>query len=233
MIKVDELSFAYAKALILQNATLEIATNSFTAIIGPNGGGKTTFLKLLMGILSPTSGSITIEGAPPANFVPQMSYVPQMRSFDRDFPISVFELVMMGALSELTLFGRYPQEAKERAYAALERVDLTKQADQPFGSLSGGQAQRALIARALVSDPKILLLDEPTASVDPIAQENIQKIIQQLHGKLTILMVTHELQSITKDVDEVLYINKELKRFPPSKVCGHFAMGLYHEEAPC
>ncbi len=228
IVQFDNVSFSYEKDCILQDVSIKICDKEFIGIFGPNGGGKTTFLKLLMGFLKPTKGKISLYQADPKNHQNQIGYVPQIARLDRQFPITTLELVLMGALSSCTLLGRYPPHMKEKALHLLEKVDLIEKRNSPYGTLSGGQAQRALIARALLGDPKLLLLDEPTASVDPLREEEILKILLDLKGKITIIMVTHDLQTILQKVERFLCIHKHIHSFLPSEVCEHFALGLYH-----
>jgi zinc transport system ATP-binding protein len=222
VINFRDVSFQYDDVPILQKISAEINEGQFVAIFGPNGGGKTTFLKLLMGFLKPVSGEILVLEKSPQEVQTSLSYVPQAASFDRQFPISTLEVVMMGCL-KLSV-----KEAKERSLQELKNVGLADFADAPFGSLSGGQAQRTLIARALVSKPKILLLDEPTASVDPNAEKDILQILSRLKGSITIVMVTHDLNSIISAVDTLFCIQRTITPLSPAQVCEHFAMGLYH-----
>jgi len=230
MIKFDALDFSYGDFPVLEDISLNLTEGSFHTIIGPNGGGKTTFLKLLMGLLEPSRGTIRINGLSPKKARKTIGYVPQSKGFDRDFPLTVLELVLMGLLSKLNILGRFNAAQRQKALEAIDRVGLKDFANHPFGKLSGGQAQRALIARALVDEPKILLLDEPTANVDPAAEKQIYELIRKLKGSTTILMVTHDLPGMIKDSDSVLIIQQNLREVPPEKVCGHFAMGLYHQE---
>jgi zinc transport system ATP-binding protein len=229
MIQLNGLSFSYSKDLILENVSLEIQKNSFVGIIGPNGGGKSTFLQLLLGLLSPSLGTITIEGSAPFSYRTQIGYVPQKRSLDPFFPISVLEVVMMGALSKMGWLGRYPKKAKKEALDLLRQFDLENFKNHPFGQLSGGQMQKVFIARALLSNPSMLILDEPTASADPYAEENLYQILLSLKGKITILLVTHEVPGILPNVDQILFINKKVKEMKKETVCSHLAMGLYHQ----
>jgi zinc transport system ATP-binding protein len=222
VINFKDVSFQYDDVPILQKISGAIDEGQFVAIFGPNGGGKTTFLKLLMGFLKPVSGEILVLGKSPQEVQTSLSYVPQAASFDRQFPISTLEVVMMGCL-KLSV-----KEAKERSLQELNNVGLADFADAPFGSLSGGQAQRTLIARALASKPKILLLDEPTASVDPNAEKDILQILSRLKGSITIVMVTHDLNSIISAVDTLFCIQRTITPLSPAQVCEHFAMGLYH-----
>ena len=214
MIEFQNVSFSYGQDLILENVSFKLEPNSFTGIIGPNGGGKTTLLKLILGFLSPKSGKVFVEDPNPA-------YVPQSSSFDRQFPLSVLELVSQGLLHEKIW--------REKALETLAQVGLESFANSAFSSLSGGQLQRALIARALVSKPKLLLLDEPTASLDPKAQEDILSLIENLKGQITILMVSHDLNTIVKGVDHILCVQRSVTVGLPKQMCEHFALGLYHK----
>ena len=223
-IEVKDLSFSRDKTNILEHINLTVEQGEFIGIFGPNGGGKTTFLKLLLGLLKPQRGSIKIFGEHPESVRSRMGYVPQAKLFDLQFPISVLEVVLMGLLSE----GPYTKISKEKARSALEKVKLSDKENRPFGTLSGGQAQRVLIARALVGEPEILLLDEPTVSIDAEAEKNIYELLEELKGNITILMVTHDLQPIIAKAERLLCIQKKLSIYLPKEVCEHFAMGLYH-----
>lgn len=225
-ITVTDLSFYYQSSVILKNTSFQIDSGEFIGIIGPNGGGKTTLLKLLMGFMKPASGKIEIHGAPQEK---QMAYVPQTVRFDPQFPISVFEVVLSGRLSHLPWHGRYSQKDKQLASEALNQVGLSKELhSKAYGKLSGGQAQRVLIARALVSQPQILLLDEPTASVDPQAEADIYQLLNSLKGTMTILMVTHNLKTAISQVERVLCVQGCVLSLKPEEVCEHFGIGLYH-----
>ncbi len=227
IINVDSVSFGYEETL-LHEINLHVRRGEFIAIFGPNGGGKTTFLKLLMGFLKPKKGSISILGLTPKKARKEIGYVPQIARFDRQFPLTVLDLVLMGALSELNRWGSYKNEIKERARSLIHKMGLSAHENHAFGTLSGGQAQRALIARALLSSPEVLLLDEPTANVDPKAEEKIHELLLELKGKTTILMVTHHLQSILKKADRLLCVQRTLTSYSPEEVCKHFTLGLYH-----
>jgi zinc transport system ATP-binding protein len=228
VIAVRDLKFSYDKAPILENVHFTIEPGEFIGIFGPNGGGKTTLLKLLMGMLKPDHGDIELLGKEPQHTRGQIGYVPQILRFDKDFPISVLEVVLMGCLSKLHWWGGFPKGTKEVAFEALQKVGLADFAKASFGTLSGGQAQRALIARAIVNHPKILLLDEPTASVDPVAEQEIHQLLAELNRTMTIVMVTHDLQSIIDKAKRLLCVHRQVTTMQAKEVCEHFALGLYH-----
>lgn len=228
VITFENVNFAYDDLLILDAVNLSIYKGEFIGIFGPNGGGKTTFLKLLMGFLKPLSGSIQVLAGSAKGARKQLGYVPQNTRVDKQFPISVLEVVLAGALSLVSAFGFYPKKVKERAEEALIKVGLIDYKDRPFGTLSGGQAQRVLIARSIISEPQILLLDEPTASVDPEAEQEIYDLILELKQSMTILMVTHDLQAVIKSAHRLFCIQRKVCLVKPDELCGHFAMGLYH-----
>ena len=214
LLELEDVQFSYDVTTVLQNVTLAIQEGEYIGIIGPNGGGKTTLLRLILGFLKPTSGFIKLE-------TDAIGYVPQHRGFDRQFPLSVLELVGLGNIHE--------KDWKEKALKALERVNLSEYKNRPFSSLSGGQLQRALIARALIANPKLLLLDEPTANLDTDAQEDIHALLRGLKGDMTILMVSHDLQTIVSEVDRILCVQGRVSSSLPQEICEHFTLGLYHK----
>jgi zinc transport system ATP-binding protein len=222
MIEIEDVSFAYEKNPILENVSLKINKGDFVVVFGPNGGGKTTLLKVIMGFCKPQRGEIHLSSN-------NIGYVPQVARFDKQFPISVLELVLTGALSQCSWWGGYPKTVKEKGEEALKTVELWDLKDETFGNLSGGQAQRALIARALICNPEILLLDEPIASVDNQSEMKIYDLLLKLKGEMTIVMVTHDLQPILGKADRLFCIRKTATPLLPEDACGHFAIGLYHD----
>jgi len=213
---------------VIENASITVHEGEFIGIIGPNGGGKTTLLKLLMGFLEPTKGSISIFGKSPKSYPNGIAYVPQNLRFDKLFPITVMELVLGGRLATLPWWGLFSKSDREKAEEALDKVKLSEFAHKPFGELSGGQAQRALIARSLASEPRILLLDEPTANVDVQAEAAIHELLLELRKHLTILMVTHDIRAVIRQVERVLCVQGQIDAVSPGELCEHFALGLYH-----
>lgn len=227
-IEITDLFFSYEDALVLRRANVGIRKGAFVGVIGPNGGGKTTLMKLLMGFLKPDRGSVAVFGKPPEESRTQIGYVPQFHRTDREFPITTLELVLLGALSQLSFWGKYPRDIIEKAKNLLDEFDLGEMMNSPFGSLSGGQAQKALLARALISDPDLLLLDEPVANIDAKSIAAILDRLGSYKNKKTILMVTHDLKTIVERVDQVLCVQGAVSSYLPREICEHFAMGLYH-----
>lgn len=227
-IEIKDLSFKYENENILENVSFAIDQNEFVGVIGPNGGGKTTLIKLILGFLPMQKGKIKIFGKNPKEMVHQIGYVPQLFNVDRHFPLSVLDLVMMGAVAKAPWFGFYPKEIKEKAKKLLAMVNLSRYEESSFGKLSGGQIQKALIAKALISDPKILILDEPTANIDLQSEKEIMKILCKELENRTILMVTHNIQMIVHNVQKALCVQKHVTCMFPKEICEHFALGLYH-----
>lgn len=230
-IDFENVFFSYDEAPILSDISFSIAPGEFIGIIGPNGGGKTTLLKLILGFLQPKKGKIKVlEHSPRSGLsLHQMAYVPQSVRFDREFPISVQEVVLSGLLSQLPWYGYFGQSQRQAAHQALLEVGMAEFKQHPFGQLSGGQAQRVLIARALVAQPRLLLLDEPTASVDNQAEAEIYALLNKLKGNMTILMVTHDLKAAVNQVTRLLCVQRSVISLQPEEVCEHYAIGLYHD----
>ncbi|MFT4552614.1 MAG: zinc transport system ATP-binding protein [Chlamydiales bacterium] len=228
LVHAENLSFQYGKTPILEGINLKVEKGQFVGIIGPNGGGKTTLLKLILGFLKPTKGSIKVLGESPKAARKKMSYVPQALHRDKEFPISVIDVVLGGKLSEYSWFSGYSKDAITQAYSLLERLELKDLAHSPFGNLSGGQAQKTLIARALISEPEILLLDEPTSSVDAKSEKEIHEILRSLQGQMSILMVTHDIRAIIDNTKNILSVHRKVVTMKPADVCEHFALGVYH-----
>lgn len=210
-IVIENLGFSYNSQPILEDISVTIREKEIVTIIGPNGGGKTTLLRLILGLLKPREGFILIDGQRPNLMQKKMGYVPQYVNFDKGFPITVFEIVLSGRIKK---FGFYSGTDKKRAEAALEKVGLTSIKHEPFSILSGGQIQRMLIARALVTDADLLLLDEPTSNIDPAAGDSLNTLLKRLNEKMTIVLVTHDTGFVANITDRVLCINKKLVEHP-------------------
>ncbi len=200
----------YGEFTALEGVNLSIFQHDFLGIIGPNGGGKSTLLKVLLGLVRPNSGFVSVFGKPPEQARSQIGYVSQRYSFDRDFPVSVWDVVMMGRYGKTGLFRRYNRDDRVAAEKALARVDMLGNRGKQIGSLSGGQQQRVFVARALVAEPKLLLLDEPTASIDPTMQTEFYELLQELKKTLTIVMVSHDIGAVSVYVDKIACLNRQL-----------------------
>ncbi len=217
-VRFDHVTVAYHQVVGIEDVSFELKPGEFLGIIGPNGSGKTTLLRAVLGLVRPASGSVTVLGATGreiAGVRRQIGYVPQRRALDPQFPITVRDAVVMGLYPMLGAFGRMTADDRRRVEAALVAVGLLASADHAAGHLSGGQQQRLLIARALVQEPRILLLDEPTSAVDVATRSTIVELVRQLHAErgLTTLYVTHDVNEVMPCVDKVLYINRTVRAF--------------------
>lgn len=215
VICVHDVSFAYDTRQALSHITLHVKCGSTLGIIGPNGGGKSTLLKLMLGVLKPDAGNITILGRSPRAACSDGSlvgYVPQRHVLDWTFPITVRQVVLLGLIGRKGLLGGFSRAQKELVTETLRSVEMENLGDQPIGGLSGGQQQRVFIARALVNQPKILFLDEPTTGIDQSGQEKFLALLNVLKAKfgLTLVMVSHDLRSVIASCDRVACLNHTL-----------------------
>jgi ABC-type Mn2+/Zn2+ transport system ATPase subunit len=217
-IRFDHVSVAYHQVVGIEDVSFELESGEFLGIIGPNGSGKTTLLRVVLGLIKPASGSVTVLGASGRDLRhvrSRIGYVPQRRPLDPQFPVSVREAVAMGLYPTLRAFHRPTADDRRRVEGALAAVGLLDTADHVAGHLSGGQQQRLLIARALVQEPRIMLLDEPTSAVDVATRSTIVELVRKLHAErqLTTLYVTHDVNEVMPCVDRVLYINRTVRAF--------------------
>jgi len=210
-LEVAGLSFGYTDQVILEDVSFTLREGEFVTLVGPNGGGKTTLLRLLLGLLKPWTGEIRVYGRSLEEQKHLMGYVPQHGIFDRKFPLTVEEMVLHGRVKP---FGWYSREDRARVWQALEQVGLREYAHHSFSALSGGQLQRALIARALVSEASLLFLDEPSASIDSESEKQLFALLRSLKGEKTILLVTHDTAFVNTITDRVLCIHRTLCEHP-------------------
>lgn len=210
IIEVSNLNFSYEKQRVLENINFTLKEKEFLAIIGPNGGGKSTLLKLLLGINTLQNGQITIFGEDHVKQTQYIGYVPQNTNININFPISVLEVVMMGQNSfKKRVFG-YKKEEKVQAFETLKKVNMDAFASKPISELSGGQRQRVFIARALFSNPKILLLDEPTSSIDTEGSKLVYETLDALNKHITVVVVSHDISVTLRHATRAFHINKKL-----------------------
>ena len=207
VIDVQDVCFAYGGQEVLHNVTFAVPAQAFVAVVGPNGGGKTTLLKLLLGEIEPRFGDVRVLGDLPQAVRRRVGYVPQTLPFDLGFPVCVRDVVLMGRVDRHRV-GPYRATDRRAASEALARVGLSEFERRSFGALSGGERQRVLIAQALVSSPELLLLDEPTASVDPAATSRLHALFHELKRDRTIVMVSHNLGAVTGHATHVLCVNR-------------------------
>ncbi|MFH1878255.1 MAG: metal ABC transporter ATP-binding protein [Candidatus Omnitrophota bacterium] len=210
ILTLNDVWFYYDGYAVLEGVNLSIKENDFLGVIGPNGGGKTTLLKIILGLLKPSRGDVRVFGGPVENVRGRIGYVPQFSTFDLDFPVKVFDVVLLGMLGKRGILRHFTSRDKLRAGEALKRVGLFEDKDKPVGKLSYGQRQRVFIARALVTDPELLLLDEPTSSVDPAIQSDFYELLMGLKKSMAIVLVTHDIAVISAHVEKVACLNRKL-----------------------
>jgi zinc transport system ATP-binding protein len=208
VIEVRDVTFGYGKEVVLDHVSLAIQPRDFLAIIGPNGGGKTTLIKVILGLLRPWTGDVIIRT--PRNHRGGLGYVPQFSTFDRSFPLRVRDVVLMGKLGRRGLVRRYTREDRQDVDRILERLKLTDVALSHVSGVSGGQLQRVLIARALAGDPEALFLDEPTASIDAESREVLREILEELNQRIPVVVITHDVTSLSPMASHIACINRRL-----------------------
>ncbi|MFC2150105.1 metal ABC transporter ATP-binding protein [Calditrichota bacterium] len=228
VVEFQDVNFAYNGNTILEDVNFEIRSGELSYIVGANGSGKTTLLKLILGLLRPKQGVVKVLGESPINARPSIGYAPQHALFDPNFPITAQEIVMMGRLKPkfFTRRASADNDAMQRCLLSLGIQDL---ADRQFSDLSGGQRQRVLIARALVSDPKILLLDEPTANVDMESESRLLERIVADRGDMTVLLVSHDLTVASGAVANVLCVNRNVVMHPTTEVTVEAISEIYDQ----
>lgn len=214
-LEINNLNVKLNERNVLSNICLSLDEGKFLGIVGPNGGGKTTFFRVILGLIKPTSGSIFVFGRKPDEMIKSgniFGYLPQIIKTPSDFPVRVIDVVLMGRYVNRGMFKKLTDEDKEKALEYLSMMGIEDLKNVPFGQLSGGQQQRASIARALVSEPKILILDEPNTGIDVIGQEDFYHLLKGLQKKfnITILMASHDIGAITSYVDEIACLNNTL-----------------------
>ena len=203
---IKNLYFMYEKDFVLKDINLTLEDKKFLIIIGPNGGGKTTLLRLILGLLKPFRGEILIYNKSPYKASNFIGYVPQYTNFSLNIPISVFDIVLEGRLKAFTFF--YSKEDKEKTIKTLKKIKIEHLKNKRIKELSGGERQKVLIARALNSNPKIIIMDEPTSAIDPQGQKEILDLIESLD--ITRVVVSHDLKILLRKVDKIAYVNKRL-----------------------
>jgi len=231
ILEAKKLSFHFPKHPLFTRVSFSIQAGEWVGIIGPNGSGKTTLLQLLLGFIKPQEGRVISYLS-----LDRIGFLPQTLPLGNDLPVSCLDVTLMGIMSELLWWGGFSKDTKRKALDALALVGMERKSKDAFSTLSGGQRRRVLLARALVSDPDILVLDEPTSGCDVASKKCIYELLQRLQGKKTLLHVTHDLVAITDKVDRILAVENGVQMYAPKEICEHFALGLYHEpllNTPC
>mgnify|MGYP003590728275 FL=1 len=209
-IDIQHLYFNYDNTVVLEDINLTYNKNEFLAVIGPNGGGKSTLLKLMIGLLEPSHGEVRLFGEKPLMVSHNIAYVPQDTMANKDFPIKVLDVVLMGRLSRSNSFATYSKRDKEIAYAMIERVGMKGFENQKLHALSGGQRQRIYIARALACEAQILFLDEPTASIDTAGQIDMFQLLKSLNETMGVVIISHDINVALNYATKVVHVNKTL-----------------------
>ena len=210
VVVIENISFSYDGPPVLEQVSLTVEKGEMLGIVGPNGGGKSTLLKIVLGLLKPDTGTVTVLGRSPGVGRREVGYVPQSTTFPRDVPISVREAVLMGRLGRTRFLGGYTARDRRVAAEVMEKTGVHDLEARRLGDLSGGQLQRVLIARALASRPKVLILDEPTAHMDLRVEEDIFELLKKLNAHMTIVVVSHDVGFISHYVSRAACLNRSL-----------------------
>ena len=236
IVEIRDVMFTYNGQAVLEDVSMDILNGDFIAMIGPNGGGKTTLLKLILGLLEPNKGTIRVAGKSARKSSSCIGYVPQDVHINRNFPITVMDVVLMGKLNPRRRWPQTSAEDRREAMTALDRMQMADFSQKKVGELSGGQRQRVFIARALVTQPGLMLLDEPTASIDTKGQAEFFKLLKELNNDMTILVVSHDLLVISRYVKSVACVNKRLHYHNKAEITGDMLKTMYsctvEEECP-
>jgi zinc transport system ATP-binding protein len=230
LIKIENISYNYNGSngdLVLRDVNLNIYQNDFIWIVGPNGGGKTTLIKLILGLIKPKSGEITVFGEKPVKARKRIGYMPQHVQLDLSFPVTVMDIALMGRLDKPVGIGPYSQNDRNAAIKSLRQVNLLQYAKKSLKELSGGQVRRLLIARALACEPELLILDEPTANLDRVVEKDLFDIFKKLNEHLAIVMVSHDPAFVSEFVHNVVCVNQTVAIHPTSVMEREFIGELY------
>jgi len=210
IIDVSGVWFSFNGQPVLQDVDLKIERGDFLVVIGPNGGGKTTLLKLMLGLLEPSRGAVRVFGRPPRKAAHRIGYVPQNVHINKTFPVSVMDVVLMGRLRTGRGWSGHSRQDRLAARAVLEQLGVWPLNDRRIGDLSGGQLQRVFIARALVSKPEVLFLDEAMASIDAQSRSDFYDVLSELNRTVTIVAVSHDMMILSSHVKSVACVNRDL-----------------------
>lgn len=220
LIQLEHICAAYDRKPVLEDINLTVCEQDFIGIIGPNGGGKTTLVKLILGLLHPLSGSIRFYQNGKETSELSMGYLPQYTSIDKKFPISVYDVILSGLNKQKSLFRSFTKTQHEKVRAMLSRVGLEGLEQRPIGQLSGGQLQRALLGRALVSNPQILILDEPNTYIDKRFETHLYTLLEEINREHAIILVSHDINTVLQHAQNIACVNHTLDYLPIKEVTG-------------
>ncbi len=226
-VSIEHLDFSFGSHPVLSAVNVSIENRSFASIVGPNGGGKTTLLKLMLGLLKPQQGLLRIFGQPPETGRRWIGYLPQQAAWDAAFPVTALDVVLMGKLRKAYGCGFYSRQDRTAAYQFLERVGLHGLHNRALVELSGGQRQRVLIARALATQPRMLLLDEPSSNLDGFVEWEIYELLKELNREMTIIVVSHDIGHVSRYVEKVICVNREVHIHPTSEINENIIHSMY------
>lgn len=233
VISLRDVTFSYGGEPALEDVSLSVGERQAVCIVGPNGGGKTTLVKLMLGLLVPQRGKVRVFGQPPHRARLRIGYMPQHVQYDPLFPATVMDIVLMGRLGQpgvAGVMGWHGRIDRNAAFDALDQVGMKDFRRRPFAALSGGQRQRVLIARALCCKPDLLLLDEPTSNVDSAVEARLLDLLRELNQRMTILMVSHDLGFVSGLVESVICVNRRVVVHPTSQMTGEAIRDIYGGE---
>ena len=218
IIQINGLSAGYDGKTVLHQVDLAVYEKDFLGIIGPNGGGKTTLIKCILGLHQPSQGSIRFykngQEIPDMN----MGYLPQYNTIDKKFPISVYEVILSGLSKQKSIFRRYSKEQHEQVRQMIARMGLEGMEERSIGSLSGGQLQRALLGRALVSNPEVVILDEPNTYIDKRFEAKLYSLLEEINKERAIILVSHDIGTVLKNVKTIACVNETVHYHPHTEV---------------
>ena len=223
IIEIKNLNAGYDGRTVLRDVNLTVYDRDFLGIIGPNGGGKTTLIKCILGLLKPLSGEISFTSSRTAgNLQLTMGYLPQYNSIDRKFPITVGEVILSGLSSKKSLISRFTKEHKEKAHQVIVRMGLEGLEERAIGALSGGQLQRALLGRAIISDPEVVILDEPSTYIDKRFEARLYQLLAEINKDCAIILVSHDIGTVLQQVKSIACVNETLDYHPDTGITGEW-----------
>lgn len=226
VVLLKDVNFAYDSATILENINLSIEERDFLAIIGPNGAGKSTLVKIILGLLKPQSGTVSVLGKTPEQSCQKIGYLPQGNFFDLSFPLSVKEVVLYGLIRKNSFLPFFTKSEKVKVNRLMKDLNIYEYRNEKIGNLSGGQRQRVFIARALIANPRILILDEPNTHIDSQAEKALYRWLKELNKKITIVMISHDISTVSNLANKVACVNKNIS---VNRVDAILEDGCYHK----